>query len=954
MNGVLYLGAQSGCGSAPCVAVTTFGNGSVTQILPDSGGLKVLGSGSSFTPSQINVSGDVINVLDGATIYAPSGTVALSAQMSTTPAIIDPTAAGFDPVLADDTRIYLGQGARLDVSGLSDVQVAMEQNVIQAELRANELRDNPVLQNSPLRGKTVYFDVREGAGLVSGSGAADLGGYVGLLERDVTELMTSGGLIALKANVVIARQGSTIDLSGGSLQYLPGYLKSTLLVDASGQRVSIEQAQKGVAYVGIDGDFVVNHSRWGVTETYASALSRAVSQYEPGYEQGGSAGTLTIGTNTPSWYAPLAATTDPYPQKPSATGFVRILDGSIVATTVVGPYQRELPSSTVDPTDFTQSWRYQPKGASLGLTESGDVSFASAVSPLLGEDFGPQSAIPSSAPKYELTLPSVWFGGTFKSISIASGSDPNMYATGSDPTADSNGTVERAQGGHLVIPAGVAVDMGEGGLFSFSGKEADIEGTLAAPGGSVSLTALQKDGASTASTGIHLGASAVIDVAGRFTNDNLDGTNQPYQALNGGNVSLTGAEVVLDEGLIVDVSGGARLNATGTTLTAGKGGAIRINVSSYPTPIGDPTQLTEPYPGKLLLGGDLRGYALPPAQDGLPSRGGSPQHLDGERRGDRQYRKPARRVCRELLQKGRVLLVLDCRRTRSRGREQRGHRSVGGGVHAPGGDGSEAIEWDEALRRGKPRFGWELLHLPHAVHVLFRSRQFQSREPRPYGGCRGDDQHGPRLDPSARCRWRKHLPRQGHGYPSHHHRGGRRHHRRERCEHRARGRRQYPCSRVPTDDPRCEQRVGAHGRGRWQREPHRHELRERFADGCRRRVRREQNGGLAIGRRDGEPVSGAQRRWGRRNDQHHRTGGIRGGDVQAGSRLRRHGRQLAQHRLDGSQRFERGPERESARGFPRRDGRFHRFIQRRCRHAERDLGQLHGDLRQHQCHRVRR
>ena len=435
--------------------------------------------------------------------------------------------------------------------------------------------------------------------------------------------MTSGGSIALKANVVIARQGSTIDLSGGSLQYLPGYLKSTLLVDASGQRVSIEQAQKGVAYVGIDGDFVVNHSRWGVTETYASALSRAVSQYEPGYEQGGSAGTLTIGTNTPSWYAPLAATTDPYPQKPSATGFVRILDGSIVATTVVGPYQRELPSSTVDPTDLTQSWRYQPKGASLGLTESGDVSFASAVSPLLGEDFGPQSAIPSSAPKYELTLPSVWFGGTFKSISIASGSDPNRYATGSDPTADSNGTVERAQGGHLVIPAGVAVDMGEGGSFSFSGKEADIEGTLAAPGGSVSLTALQKDGASTASTGIHLGASAVIDVAGRFTNDNLDGTNQPYQALNGGNVSLTGAEVVLDEGSIVDVSGGARLNATGTTLTAGKGGAIRINVSSYPTPIGDPTQLTEPYPGKLLLGGDLRGYALPPAQDGLPSRGGS-------------------------------------------------------------------------------------------------------------------------------------------------------------------------------------------------------------------------------------------------------------------------------------------------------------------------------------------
>ena len=74
---------------------------------------------------------------------------------------------------------------------------------------------------------------------------------------------------------------------------------------------------------------------------------------------------------------------------------------------------------------------------------------------------------------------------------------------------------------------------------------------------------------------IHLGAGAVIDVAGRFTNDRLDGTGAPMRALDGGSVSLTAANLLLDTGSAIDVSGGARLDSTGRKLTAGKGGFKR-------------------------------------------------------------------------------------------------------------------------------------------------------------------------------------------------------------------------------------------------------------------------------------------------------------------------------------------------------------------------------------------
>src|SRR5262249_16481949 len=81
---------------------TTLGSRSVTQVVPDLGGKKVIGEGA-FKRSSIEIHGETITVLDSATIYAPSGSVSLSAKMMT-----DPTGAGIDT-----SRIYLGSGARI-------------------------------------------------------------------------------------------------------------------------------------------------------------------------------------------------------------------------------------------------------------------------------------------------------------------------------------------------------------------------------------------------------------------------------------------------------------------------------------------------------------------------------------------------------------------------------------------------------------------------------------------------------------------------------------------------------------------------------------------------------------------------------------------------------------------------------------------------------------------------
>jgi filamentous hemagglutinin family protein len=584
---------------------TTIGEGSVTQVLPDLDEKDtILGSGESFKASansvtSINVVGNRIDVLDGATLYAPSGKISLNAYM-TADKPADPNATPLD---LDTTRIYVASGARIDVSGLRDVEVAMEQNTIRAELHADELRDNPLLRDGPLRGQTVYFDARLGGKLKDGSGVADLSGYYAVTEHKVSEFMTAGGSITMNANWLVTREGSVLDVSGGSLKYADGYVRRTVLVTETGARVPIEFASKGVKYVGVDGEFVASHARWGVPETFASALGRSRPRFEKGYVQGSSAGTIYIGVNQPVWSAreqqPGKTGNIDFPASPSSAAAVRILDGSIVASTVTGPLQREVGSA--------------PAGGTLVIRGAADVSIGN-FGPLLPASFGPDSQIdPSWYGAHPLSAS--WFGTSgLSKVSIECGYD------------DSPAPANRAPGGNLTVAGGVVVDLGDSGSFSFTGKSACIDGVILAPGGVVKLTALDKvQAAKDPSSGqyvpvgdvalantLTLGANAIIDVAGRVTNDVLDGPGLPLRPLNGGSVSLSASTITLKAGSKIDVSGGARLGASGTKLKGGDAGSISLDVSGYPKPtgIGVGQVPATPPDGSLVLLGTLEGHAL--------------------------------------------------------------------------------------------------------------------------------------------------------------------------------------------------------------------------------------------------------------------------------------------------------------------------------------------------------
>lgn len=592
---------------------TSLGKGSVTQVLPElDETARLLGAGETYRQSRVRVAGNQIEVGEGATIYAPAGDVSLRAYMTAD----RPTKPDPSVLELDETRVYVAPGARIDVSGLRAVEVAMEQNSIKAELRANELRDNPLLRDGPLRSRSVYFDARLAGKVRDGSGVADLSGYYDLVEHKVAEFMTSGGSVTANANWIVTRAGSIIDLSGGSLLYQPGIVRRTVLVTDTGARVPIEEATKGVRYVGTDEDFVLAHPRWGVTDTFTKGLSRPGPAFEQGYVQGGSAGTLSLGVEQTVWNSRermgASGGSQEMPPNPSATAAVRILDGSVTAETVIGPKQREANTGTTDP---TRVWRERPRGGSLALTGSGDVSI-DHVGPLLPPDFGPGSAVDPST-YFVHVLPAIWFDGHgLASLSITSGYDSNENTS-------FTGTLNRAPGGHLVVREGVVADFGDSGVFSWGGKSAWIDGVLRAPGGRIGLSALDRGAPGEPPSSVRLGPTGAIDVAGRFTNDSQDGLNGPIAPFRGGSVSLAAQAITLEPGSRIDASGGGRLNAAGTKLTPGDGGSITLDVARLPKPTGIQPGEVPPAPteGTLVLGGELDGHA-PGKGGGLTIRTG--------------------------------------------------------------------------------------------------------------------------------------------------------------------------------------------------------------------------------------------------------------------------------------------------------------------------------------------
>ncbi|MBD9355269.1 filamentous haemagglutinin family protein [Methylomonas albis] len=241
-------------------ASVTLESGSLTTVTLDSsaGGAVI---GQAQPKSKIDLAAGQIRMKSGAQIVAHSGDVSLTA--SATP---------YNPLNESSannaSRIILDAGSKIDVSGVKNVELPMSANIVDVELRNNELRDAPLQKTGFLHGKTVQVDSRIGTTL------ADISGALEKVQHSIEERNIDAGSVKLQSEgEVIVQQGADIDISGGSIHYLAGKVTTSKLRSNSA---------------------IFDIATADPNRTYQQILSSTFYQNE--YYQGGDAGSLIIKT----------------------------------------------------------------------------------------------------------------------------------------------------------------------------------------------------------------------------------------------------------------------------------------------------------------------------------------------------------------------------------------------------------------------------------------------------------------------------------------------------------------------------------------------------------------------------------------------------------------------------------------------------------------------------------
>jgi filamentous hemagglutinin family protein len=278
----------------------TFGEGSLTEVLPETDSTASLTDEQTFTPSKIEGVGRVIHVESDSMIRAQGGEIDLEARAGQVFQV-----AGSERV--DGVRIQVDDGATLDVSGLADVPVAVARNYIQVELRGSQLADSPLQRNTFLNKSKVWIDAEQGTPL------ADVAADIAKLERTVAEKSAVGGNIALRSEGDLVLQGgATLDVSGGSIAYQAGFGRTTTL-SLNGKPVDIGQADPEQIYSGFADQYSVYDPKWNQTRTFDFGQARYISSYTAGRD----AGTLSL------------------------TAHNMVVDATLRGEVQAGPYQRE-------------------------------------------------------------------------------------------------------------------------------------------------------------------------------------------------------------------------------------------------------------------------------------------------------------------------------------------------------------------------------------------------------------------------------------------------------------------------------------------------------------------------------------------------------------------------------------------------------------------------------------
>ncbi|MBN8709772.1 MAG: filamentous hemagglutinin family protein [Verrucomicrobia bacterium] len=568
-----------------------FGAGSVTRVLPDlESALTTVGTELPLA-SQINVRGRDVYFGADAMMQASSGEVTIQAG---TWAPVTVTTSGTEQQITRSGKeflynagnVYLESGAFIDVAGITDIAVPLENSIVTVQLRGNELAVSPLQRDSAVRGTSLVIDLRK-TGTYNGRSwigtpLGDTSAFADVIQRTAGQLSVAGGTIEIEAGgSVIAKRGSVLDVSGGYSVMQGGMVKtSRLLVD--GNLVSIEDATPDRLYDGIySGTSTRSHAKWGVSKTYALPLSPGGSSLQSDYIEGAAGGTLRI-------TAPTMA-----------------LDGDLIGRTIDGTRQLRGSDSTSELAPGSSlRLAFEKDGSALFF---GEYRRLSPTPPAV--TFGQEGAVGGIAEFVE-QAESLLAPQRQSTFSIAA----DFYSRSGFSSVD----IENSAG-DFEVPSGVLIEMPAEGTLAVTSRNARVEGSIRSPGGTISLTSynlskyaaalLRADNTSrtpdpAGGAGLVLvGSNSRLDVSGSIVDDRIELAGDVLHpiAIKGGSVSLIGYDVQLQQGAVIDASGGVYASSAGG-MTYGDGGSIKIEAGNDP---GFASLLG----GRLLLGADLRGYS---------------------------------------------------------------------------------------------------------------------------------------------------------------------------------------------------------------------------------------------------------------------------------------------------------------------------------------------------------
>ncbi len=465
-------------------------------------------------------------------------------------------ATGGQVVVDAAGRSFLADGARVDVSGATGVQVAMESNNVKINVQGNELRDSPDNRESgklnSLNNNEAWIDRRQLVHVPAGTGGyeadrwyaagglLEVGGYLGTQGHSIGEWAAQGGSVLLGGSEVITQAGSKINLAGGSVDVATGTIQQTWLRGNDGQLYRLDDAPAAMVFAGLYRGYESVHSRWGVTEAYRSPLIASEKRVENGYTVGRDAGQLKLSAPTV------------------------VLEGDIDTSTFQGVRQERAPDAAVDGYNQAQTAVARNAALLLGSYSAYGRDGAFATDVRIGDT--------AAAGLVDLQTP-------------LEASRRNTFWIGASRLVDQQwGRLDLATSGTLHIDG--PLQLQDGAAVALAGSRVNINGDITAHGGSLQagnvLALVNVPGRERVLLGdgfrsVEVGDGVTLDLTGTWTNARLpsdEGKGAAWR--NGGSAMLESShDVSVGAGSRILVDAGGQVNEAGD-FQGGRGGSVKL------------------------------------------------------------------------------------------------------------------------------------------------------------------------------------------------------------------------------------------------------------------------------------------------------------------------------------------------------------------------------------------